>query len=966
MISSEKLISQIASKADQIFMSNCLFATFKEKDLEDEYQKNIAKLNWFVKFGICLSYSLGYVVNLFTMLYMMNTKEKKYFISILVSIIIIIEQIFTLFFIFSKNFKIKNLMKYLKLFMFITFSFCWILHLTINWQNEERRIIRNIYLLVLGSVGTYLIGMQNSISLSIFLFFINFSTILCVQMIYMSKVDSTNTNFTFYPDMAAIFIISWGVFIFKKKQDEINRTLFHEKYRSELICHYFNDFLNGLNGYHINLNKTEVIYVNQNFKQKYNILMCENPSHTTNENTENQKITFWAERVEDFLSQLFLKEEILPLFLRSNSPHIDNHKSITFNLNLIVRKIQENNIISSEFKLIGNFIHETEMRFFSVYFRKTLDNDLIDLLINDITEIKQAEKLSNESQIKQKILAKIAHEFKTPLNSIISLISSTEKSIQEKFYENVIANLKQIDRLSQYTIFLINDVIQYASDNLQNLKISFSFVNLEEVMKFSFDILNSLLKCSETKLKSIKHTLEIDERLNNFSVFSDELRLKQILLNFISNSVKFTKAGHIKLSAQILEERNLILVQVVDSGIGIKEEDKKLIFSENMMLNTEHEYNKMGSGLGLSICKMLSKKLNYEISFTSEYNKGTSFNILIPYKSKYDKFTSLSLRNKTFYNDMMVPLVMDKKSKFFYTPKLSIKECPNFFDNLNSRCEIGVDDPKRITLHKGIFSLNSSYVNECISETNELLDKSEDKFLEINKREQESSENNTNRLITEENILNIDYLNLMPLLKDQPNSNANHSQFNHLSNIRSVNYGFLPTLRKSSNVSSFSTILKITKIHRFSFTSLCEKEKQSSGKSSGKILIVDDNHYIRSSIKNLVQQVLKSSTRHYDIVEGSDGVDILKLIIDDQQSNNLFKCIITDENMEYINGSESIKILKDLEKANKIKKILIISITSFEDELTKSNINKAGVDYILSKPCTKKHLAGIFKNESLL
>jgi len=91
----------------------------------------------------------------------------------------------------------------------------------------------------------------------------------------------------------------------------------------------------------------------------------------------------------------------------------------------------------------------------------------------------------------------------------------------------------------------------------------------------------------------------------------------------------------------------------------------------------------------------------------------------------------------------------------------------------------------------------------------------------------------------------------------------------------------------------------------------------------------------------------------------------LKLIIDDQKLNNSIKCIITDELMEFMDGSQSISILKQLELKNKIKRISYISMTSFDDDYNKINIHNSGVDAIITKPCSKSLLMKTLQNLKL-
>jgi CheY-like chemotaxis protein len=134
------------------------------------------------------------------------------------------------------------------------------------------------------------------------------------------------------------------------------------------------------------------------------------------------------------------------------------------------------------------------------------------------------------------------------------------------------------------------------------------------------------------------------------------------------------------------------------------------------------------------------------------------------------------------------------------------------------------------------------------------------------------------------------------------------------------------------------------------------KKENSSGKFL--IFIVDDHKLIRSTLKSLVNKVLKEKKleTEFEVLEGRDGVDIIFQMVNDQSNNNRIKCVITDENMEYINGSYAIQIIRKLEKERKIRNVPIASITAFEDETIRELISKAGADMILSKPCNNKSI----------
>lgn len=131
-------------------------------------------------------------------------------------------------------------------------------------------------------------------------------------------------------------------------------------------------------------------------------------------------------------------------------------------------------------------------------------------------------------------------------------------------------------------------------------------------------------------------------------------------------------------------------------------------------------------------------------------------------------------------------------------------------------------------------------------------------------------------------------------------------------------------------------------------------------------LVVDDNQFIRYSIKCLLNEIFKEKNKNYEIIECNDGIETLKIIMDDQKANNLIKCVITDELMEFMDGSFSISILKELEFRNKIKRISYISLTSFDDDENKINIHNTGVDAIIAKPCSKKLLEKTLINLQLI
>lgn len=295
-------------------------------------------------------------------------------------------------------------------------------------------------------------------------------------------------------------------------------------------------------------------------------------------------------------------------------------------------------------------------KYYDIYFRQL--NRISEFLIYEKTLSKVTEIDSIENQLKQTIFTKIAHEFKNPLNSIISLVENIKYNFTQDHdysrtnFETVNCNnviqysavksfkhdMNIINSLANYIMFLISDIISYSftEDNtkIPEININKGYVSLEKILNFNFEILKALISCNEIKSKNIQPLIRIDNDIINCKIKTDEFRLNQILLNLISNSVKFTMNGIIQISAEtkklVFEEKeeNCICIIIEDSGIGIKNESIHRIFSDSYHL--ESEAKKGFSNQGLVNCVNVAKNLKYKIHFTSIENQGTKFFIEIP------------------------------------------------------------------------------------------------------------------------------------------------------------------------------------------------------------------------------------------------------------------------------------------------------------------------------------------------
>lgn len=155
---------------------------------------------------------------------------------------------------------------------------------------------------------------------------------------------------------------------------------------------------------------------------------------------------------------------------------------------------------------------------------------------------------------KQKKLAHTAHEFKTPLNTIVYLSNNIKTKLE--LHENINEEVENIGSISSYIFYLIADFIQI-SKNDDSIQVSKQQSNIKHVLDFSYGIMKSLLGCFYDR-KLVKTELIIDDFVDKLDVKTDEVRLKQVLLNFLSNSAKFTKEGTLKIICSVVKEKKKI------------------------------------------------------------------------------------------------------------------------------------------------------------------------------------------------------------------------------------------------------------------------------------------------------------------------------------------------------------------------------------------------------------------------
>jgi signal transduction histidine kinase/CheY-like chemotaxis protein len=242
-------------------------------------------------------------------------------------------------------------------------------------------------------------------------------------------------------------------------------------------------------------------------------------------------------------------------------------------------------------------------------------------VIQDITSQKENEEaLEKSNSIKNTFLSNISHELRTPMNTIIGfsdiLLNDSKNKGSYRFLKSINSNAKHLDEL-------LNNILDYSkieSEALDILYEQFSVLDLFEELSDIFEEVNYSKNLNFVKLLFLK--------CDDIKISSDYLRVKQVLYNMISNSIKFTDKGYIKVSFSL--KNNYITFKVEDTGIGISEENVPHVFDRFWQCDSSSRKKYKGTGLGLSISQSIVKILNGDIWLTSVLNKGTTFFIKIP------------------------------------------------------------------------------------------------------------------------------------------------------------------------------------------------------------------------------------------------------------------------------------------------------------------------------------------------
>jgi signal transduction histidine kinase len=240
---------------------------------------------------------------------------------------------------------------------------------------------------------------------------------------------------------------------------------------------------------------------------------------------------------------------------------------------------------------------------------------------------RQAIELEQASALKSQFLANMSHEFRTPLNAMLGYTSMLLQGVAGPVAPAVKRQLGRIESNGRHLLTIINEILDISRIEAGRMPL--------QITTFKIPDLVSEVKAElEPIIMQRKLTVTIDVARDLDPISSDRQKVKQILLNLLSNSLKFTHHGGVTIAARRNAREKTLALSVADTGIGIANADQDRIFEDFRQLDNSPTRAYGGTGLGLSICRRLAQMLDGHISVRSQVGKGSTFTLTLPTKGR--------------------------------------------------------------------------------------------------------------------------------------------------------------------------------------------------------------------------------------------------------------------------------------------------------------------------------------------
>src|SRR6267142_2507824 len=236
-------------------------------------------------------------------------------------------------------------------------------------------------------------------------------------------------------------------------------------------------------------------------------------------------------------------------------------------------------------------------------------------------------ELEQASQLKSQFLANMSHEFRTPLNAILGYTSMLLQGVSGEMSAPQKQKLQRVDSNARHLLSIINDILDISRIEAGKMPLHLEDFDLGALIAELFAEVEPLIQ--KARLQVLTDVPEPPPE-----VHSDRQKVKQIVLNLLTNAIKFTPQGQVRVRVRCDDQRRELRISVEDTGIGIAAEDQDKVFEDFRQADSSVTREYGGAGLGLAICRRLAKMLDGRVGLQSQLGGGSIFTLVIPRRGK--------------------------------------------------------------------------------------------------------------------------------------------------------------------------------------------------------------------------------------------------------------------------------------------------------------------------------------------